>query len=108
MDSQPSAVALIKSIRRWSESVASRTRRRIVRLGLAMLTAYPLIGERIATAETAPVQELRIAYVGRLGVEPPAGAVEPLPPPAGVLDNTTTGRFLGQVFRLEERCVLRR
>jgi ABC transporter substrate binding protein (PQQ-dependent alcohol dehydrogenase system) len=60
------------------------------------------------------VQELRIAYVGRLGVEPPAGAVEPLPPPAdeglqgarlGILDNNTTGRFLSQGFRLKERVV---
>jgi ABC transporter substrate binding protein (PQQ-dependent alcohol dehydrogenase system) len=102
------------SIRRWSDPVASRTRRRTVRLGLSVLTAYLLIGERIATAETVPVQELRIAYVGRLGVEPPAGAVEPLPPPAdeglqgarlGILDNNTTGRFLSQVFRLEERVV---
>ena len=90
-------------------------RRHIARAALALLTACLLmICHRIAIPETVPVQELRIAYVGRLGPETPAGAVEPLPPPAdeglqgarlGILDNNTTGRLLNQTFRLEERVV---
>ena len=61
-----------------------------------------------------PAQEIRIAYLGQANQEIPAGAVEPLPPPPdegvqgarlGIADSNTTGRFLNQTFRLDERQV---
>jgi ABC transporter substrate binding protein (PQQ-dependent alcohol dehydrogenase system) len=103
------------SIRRWSHARRPWPPEAIPKFQFAALVlALLLLGVREAAAETAPAQEIRIAYLGRANPEIPAGAVEPLPPPAdegvqgarlGIADNNTTGRFLNQSFHLDERSV---
>ena len=111
---QPSVTALAMSIRRWSHARRPWPPEAILQFGFAALVLALLLGGREAAAEAAPAQEIRIAYLGQANPEIPAGAVEPLPPPAdegvqgarlGIADNNTTGQFLNQTFRLDERRV---
>jgi ABC transporter substrate binding protein (PQQ-dependent alcohol dehydrogenase system) len=102
------------SIGRWSNVRRAWPPEAIPQFGFGILVVALLLGVLDAAAETAPAQEIRIAYLGQANQEVPAGAVEPLPPPAdegvqgarlGIVDNNTTGRFLNQTFRLDERQV---